>query len=310
MLKRRSLAALPVLLGAGCSPAGLLNTLAPDRLVARSIRYGDGPRHSLDVYSAGQAGGPVVLFLYGGSWDSGNKATYRFVGAALASLGFVVVIPDYRLYPEVRYPAFLEDNAAALDWTRRHIHRFGGDGLPPFVMGHSAGAYNAAMLTLDPRWLGAFGRTPRADLRGLVGLAGPYDFLPLDSDELRDIFRPGQPPRSTQPIEHVDGHNPPVLLLAGSADRVVRPSNTIRLAQRIRERGGCVVSRLYPGVGHTEIIGAFAGALRFLAPSLRDSARFIRAVAAAQPPGCCPDLAPSNVADSAQSGSSDPPLVP
>ncbi len=292
MLKRRSLAALPVLLGAGCSPAGLLNTLAPDRLVARSIRYGDGPRHSLDVYSAGQAGGPVVLFLYGGSWD------------------FVVVIPDYRLYPEVRYPAFLEDNAAALDWTRRHIGRFGGGSLPPFVMGHSAGAYNAAMLTLDPRWLGAFGRTPRADLRGMVGLAGPYDFLPLDSDELRDIFRPGQPPRSTQPIEHVDGRNPPVLLLAGSADRVVRPSNTIRLAQRIRARGGCVESRLYPGVGHVEIIGAFAGALRFLAPSLRDSARFIRAVAAAQPPGCRPDLAPSNVADSAQSGSSDPPLVP
>ena len=305
MLKRRSLAALPLLLGAGCSPAGLLNALAPDRLVARSIPYGDGPRRSLDIYAAGQAGGPVVLFLYGGSWDSGNKAMYRFVGAALASLGFVVVIPDYRLYPEVRYPAFLEDNAAALDWTRRHIHRFGGDTSPPFLMGHSAGAYNAAMLTLDPRWLLAFGRTPRADLRGMVGLAGPYDFLPLDSDELRDIFLPGRPLRSTQPIEHVDGQNPPVLLLAGTADRVVRPSNTIRLAQRIRAEGGFVEERLYPGVGHVEIIGAFAGTLRFLAPSLRDCARFMHAAVSARLPVSRP-----NSGAAAQPGSSDQPMVP
>ena len=275
----------PLALIAGCSPLGIINGLAPDRLVARSVAYGEGARHSLDVYAparhpAPQASHPVVLFLYGGGWDTGDKAMYPFVGGALAALGFVVVIPDYRLYPEVRYPDFLLDCAQALAWTRRHAHRFGGGTAPPYLLGHSAGAYNAAMLALDPRWLGAVGLAPRPDLSGMVGLAGPYDFLPLDSDVLRQIFAPGRPLRTTQPVAHVDGHNPPMLLLAGGADRVVRPSNTLSLARRVREAGGSVQERLYPGIDHVEIIGAFAGPLRFLAPSLRDSASFMHA-----PPG-------------------------
>ena len=258
----------------------MLGALAPDRLVAKAIPYGSGPRHRLDVYAPAHiaAGGlPVVLFLYGGSWDSGDRRLYRFVGGALASLGFVVVIPDYRLYPEIRYPAFLQDCAAALDWTRRKAGHFGADARPPFVLGHSAGAYNAAMLALDSRWLAPFGMDPRHDLRGMVGLAGPYDFLPLDTDELRAIFAPGRPLSSTQPINHVSGRNPPLLLLAGRQDRIVRPGNTVRLAARVREAGGFACDRLYPGIGHIEIIGAFAGPLRFLAPSLRDSASFMHA---------------------------------
>ena len=280
--RRRALSSLPLLLAAGCSPLGFVNGLAPDRLVARSIPYGDGPRRSVDVYAparppAPHTSHPVVLFLYGGSWDSGEKAMYRFVGGALATLGFVVVIPDYRLYPEVRYPEFLLDCAQAVAWTRRHGPRFGGGTAPPYLLGHSAGAYNAAMLALDPRWLGAVGLAPRLDLRGMVGLAGPYDFLPLDSDELDQIFAPGRPLRTTQPIAHVDGRNPPMLLLAGAADRVVRPSNTLRLAQRVREAGGPVQARIYRGIDHVEIIGAFAGPFRFLAPSLRDCASFMHA---------------------------------
>lgn len=282
LIGRRALAGLPLLLAGGCSPVGMLNALAPDCFLARSIPYGDGPRHSLDVYAppndaALRAPCPVVLFLYGGSWDSGEKARYRFVGAALSAVGFVVVIPDYRVYPEVTYPAFLEDCAAALAWTRRNAARFGGSTEPPFMMGHSAGAYNAAMLALDPRWLGRVGLSPRRDLRGMVGLAGPYDFLPLGTEELRRIFAPGQPLGTTQPIAHVDGRNPPMLLLAGDRDRIVRPSNTVRLAARIREAGGPVEHRIYPGIGHNEIIGAFAAPLRFLAPSLRDSASFMHA---------------------------------
>ena len=283
------MAALPLLLASGCSPAGILNALAPDRLAASSIAYGNGPRRRLDVYAPpdapGQAAHPTVVFLYGGSWNSGHKAMYRFVGGALAALGFVVVIPDYRLYPEVRYPDFLDDCAASLAWTRRNASRFGAAAAPPFVMGHSAGAYNAAMLTLDPRWLGRAGLSPRANLGGMVGLAGPYDFVP-DTDELRGVFAPGQPPRSTQPIAHVDGRNPPMLLLAGSADTIVRPANTTRLAARIRQAGGAVEERIYPGIDHLEILGAFAGPLRFLAPSLRDSARFMHAAQAA--PGAHP----------------------
>lgn len=272
--------ALPLLLASRCSPAGILNALSPDRLVANSIAYGSGPRRSLDVYAPADAAGsdayPTVVFLYGGSWDSGHKAMYRFVGGALAALGFVVVIPDYRLYPEVRYPDFLDDCAEAIAWTRRNINRFGAATTPPFVMGHSAGAYNAAMLTLDPRWLRRAGLSPQTDLRGMVGLAGPYDFVP-DTEELRQVFAPGQPPHSTQPIAYVDGRNPPMLLLAGSADTTVRPANTMRLAARIRQAGGAVEERIYPGIDHLEILGAFAGPLRFLAPSLRDSARFMHA---------------------------------
>ncbi len=281
MIGRRALSSLPLLL-AGCSPLDIIDGLAPDRLVARSIAYGDGPRRSLDVYAPARhpvthGSHPAVLFLYGGAWNSGDKAMYRFVGGALAALGFVVVIPDYRLYPEVRYPEFLQDCAQALAWTRRHGSRFGAAATPPYLMGHSAGAYNAAMLTLDPRWLGAVGLAPLVDLSGMVGLAGPYDFLPLDSDELRRIFAPGRPLETTQPIAHVDGRNPPMLLLAGSADRVVRPSNTLRLARRVRRAGGVAEVRIYPGLDHVEIIGAFAGPLRFLAPSLRDSANFMHA---------------------------------
>ena len=284
LIGRRLVAAAPLLLVGGCSPAGIVNALAPDRLVAQSIPYASGPRHSLDVYAPAQAeshGHPVVMFIYGGSWDTGSKRMYRFVGGALASLGFVVVIPDYRLYPEVAYPAFLQDCAAALDWTRRNAQRFGGSPDKPFIMGHSAGAYNAAMLALDPQWLRPFDMTPLGDLRGMVGLAGPYDFLPLDTDKLRAIFAPGKPLASTQPIDHVSGRNPPLLLLAGKDDHVVRPSNTIRLAAAVRAKGGVVVERLYPGIGHVEIIGAFSGPLRFLAPSLRDSAAFMHASPAA-----------------------------
>ena len=280
--RRRALSSLPLLLAGGCSPLGIVNGLAPERLVARSIPYGDGPRRSLDVYApsrrpAPHAAHPVVLFLYGGAWDTGDKAMYRFVGGALAALGFVVVIPDYRLYPQVRYPDFLLDCARALAWTRRHGWHFGGAAAPPYLLGHSAGAYNAAMLALDARWLGAFGLAPQVDLGGMVGLAGPYDFLPLDSDELRRIFAPGRPLYTTQPIAHVDGRNPPMLLLAGGADRVVRPANSLRLAQRVRDAGGAVQARIYPGLDHVEIIGAFAGPLRFLAPSLRDCASFMHA---------------------------------
>nr|WP_321985813.1 alpha/beta hydrolase [uncultured Lichenicoccus sp.] len=281
VLRRRALFGAPLLAvgaTAACSPAGILNALASDGPCAASLPYGIGPRRTLDVYAptAGSGPYPVVLFLYGGSWDSGDKRTYRFVGAALAARGFVVVIPDYRLYPEVRYPDFLLDCAQALLWTRQHADGFGGNRLPPFVVGHSAGAYNAAMLALDPRWLSRFGLKPRLDLAGLVGIAGPYDFLPLDTARLRDIFAPAAPLASSQPITHADGPAPAVLLLAGTADHTVRPGNTIRLAAALRAHGVAVQERLYAGVDHYRIIGAVSAPLRFLAPTLRDVVDFMR----------------------------------
>lgn len=280
-MHRRSLLALGgALAAAGCSPLQVLNDLAPSRLVADGVIYGEGPRHALDVYVPQGAGPfPVVVFLYGGGWNSGNRAMYRFVGGALADRGFVTVIPDYRLFPQVRFPAFLEDNAAALRWTRDTIGRYGGATDRLFVMGHSAGAYNAAMLTLDGQWLAGVGMT-RAALRGTVALAGPYDFLPLDTDELRTIFGPADQLARTQPINFVDGKAAPMLLLAGDKDTTVNPANTTRLAARIRQAGGTVQDRLYPGVDHLEIVGAIGVPLRFLAPTLRDAVAFMGSNAA------------------------------
>ncbi|WP_419730676.1 alpha/beta hydrolase [Lichenicola sp.] len=279
-LTRRLFSALgssAALLAAGCSPVRLLNTLAPDRLAADGIAYGADSRQRLDIYRpAGIPPFPVLVFLYGGSWDSGARGIYRFLGGAFAAHGFMTVVPDYRLFPEVRYPTFLQDCAAAMAWTRRNIAAYGGSSAAPTLMGHSAGAYNAAMLTLDPALLEAVGLSPRHDIGRMIGLAGPYDFLPLDTDELRAIFGPPAGLPATQPINHADGGNPPMLLLAGTADHTVRPGNTVRLAGRIHARGGPVSYRLYPGVDHLEIVGAISGALRFLAPTFGDSLAFMQ----------------------------------
>jgi acetyl esterase/lipase len=257
---------------AACSPLGLLNGLAPGRKVAQDLPYGAGSRRRLDVYApAGGGPAPIVVFYYGGSWDSGAKAMYRFVGGALAARGCVTVIPDYRLYPEVRYPDFLEDCAAAFAWAADHGADYGGAGAP-FLMGHSAGAYNAAMLALVPNYLTAAGAPQPA---GMIGLAGPYDFLPLHDPKLEQIFGIPPTPPVTQPINHVDGRNPPMLLLAGTADTTVLPRNTTRLAARIRAAGGPATDKLYRGINHVEIVGAIGQPFRFLAPSLRDSLAFI-----------------------------------
>ena len=271
----------------GCSGVALLNAVEPRGGIAveRDIAYRSGPRGGLDVYRPRNADGhaPVVVFLYGGGWDSGRKADYAFAGAALARQGFVTVIPDYRLYPEVRWPAFLEDSAAAVAWTRAHAAELGGDPGRLFLMGHSAGAYNAVMLAVDRRWLAPHGVDPRRDIRGVVGLAGPYDFLPLKTEELKTIFGPADQRPDTQPINHVDGQAPPLFLAADIGDKVVDPGNTDRMAARVRAAGGAVEARAYKGLDHALILGAIAAPLRFLAPVLPDVTRFIRTQAEARP---------------------------
>ncbi len=286
VLGRRVLGGMGLLLAAGCSPARILNDLAPRRRVAEGIPYGDGPRRTLDVYAPdslpGAGPAPVIVFLYGGGWKDGSKALYRFVGGALAQRGAIVVIPDYRLYPQVRYPDFLRDCAAAVRWATLHARTVAEARAPDhaaapepvFLVGHSAGAYNAAMLAFDPRWLGAEGMVPRQALRGLVGLAGPYDFLPLHTAELASIFG-GADRVDTQPITYAGGDGPPALLCAGSSDTTVLPANTLHLAAHIRAAGGFAEDRIYPGINHVEIIGAMAAPLRFLAPTLRDTLAFV-----------------------------------
>lgn len=261
-----------------CSPATPLNFLARsgDWTVSRE-KYGQQARNGIDVYTpSGASRAPVIVFFYGGNWQSGDKGMYRFVAASLASRGYVTVVPDYRVYPEVRFAGFMQDAALAVAWTKQNIERFGGDPKRVFLMGHSAGAHIAAMLTLDPRWLGKEGLDPRRDIAGLIGVAGPYDFLPLHDDVLKVIFSGGDMAHS-QPITFVKGGEPPALLVTGRNDETVDPGNTARLAARLRAHRGDVTEIEYPSVGHTAIVGAFSPLLRPLAPVVNDVDKFVRA---------------------------------
>ena len=273
----RSVVAAGAGLVAGCSPFALINGLAPAKThrANRDLAYGPHPRHRLDLYrpSAGAAA-PVAVFFYGGNWHTGNRGDYLFAGEALASRGIVAVVPDYRLYPEVRFPAFLEDCARAVAWTQANVAQFGGDPRRLVVVGHSAGAYNAAMLALDPAYLRAAGMAP-GTLRGLVGLAGPYDFLPLQSEISRAVFGFPDTPAATQPINFVTAAAPPTLLASGANDQTVDPRNSARLAAQLRRNGVPVREIVYPRLGHSTLIGALAVPLRAIARVLDDVARFI-----------------------------------
>ena len=277
----RILAALATVATLGGCSAGLLNVVEPTPgVVTRDVSFeGAGSTLRLDIYAprAGARPAPVVVFFYGGGWDSGRRQDYAFVGKALAARGYLTVIPDYRVYPQVRWPAFLQDNARAVRWVKDHGADYGGDPTRLVLMGHSAGAYNAAMLALDPRWLGAVGLDPVRDVRGMVGLAGPYDFLPLHSDELREIFGPPDQRPDTQPINHVTGRAPPLWLAADPGDKVVEAANATRLAGAVRAKGGSVEERYYGGLSHALMVGVIAAPLRFLAPVLRDASAFIDA---------------------------------
>ena len=275
---RRGLLALgTAALAAGCSPLRLINELAPSDTYTRAenLGYGPHPRQRLDVYMPAQAAAraPIAVFFYGGSWRSGSRADYLFVGEALASRGIVTAVADYRLYPEVRFPQFVDDSAAAVAWLAPRAGEFGGDPARLFVIGHSAGAYNAAMVALD----GAYLRRADASARiaGFVGLAGPYDFLPLESPLLRAIFGWPDTPPETQPIRFAGAGAPPTLLLTAERDTVVSPGNSVRLAARLREAGRPVREIVYAGVDHRTLVGAFAAPLRDLAPVLDDVSAFV-----------------------------------
>jgi acetyl esterase/lipase len=262
-------------------PLGTFNALMPkDRAsvrVAEGIAFGTGPRLKLDVYAPRSAAArprPVIVFLYGGSWNSGRRQGYAFAGRALAAQGFVVVVPDYRLVPEVRYPDFLRDCAAAVHWARTGAGRYGGDGSRIVLVGHSAGAYNAAMLALDPGLLGA----DRAAIRGFAGLAGPYDFLPLDDPATIAAFGHWRPLAETQPVGHAAPGAPPALILHGTGDTRVMPRHSPALATRLEAAGADVRLKLYPRLGHVGILASVAIPFRRQAPVLADVARFAHEV--------------------------------
>ena len=268
-------------LASACSPLTAFNTLAPrDRAVrvGRDIAYGPDPAQSLDVYAPpeGARGAPVLMFFYGGAWNSGRRQDYAFVGQALASRGFLTVLPGYRLVPQVRYPAFMQDAAVAARWTRDHAASYGGDPDRLMLSGHSAGAYIALQLALDGSFLRAADVDPGL-IRAVAGLSGPYDFLPLAVQSTIDAFGGYPDLPSTQPINHVHPGAPPAFLAWGAKDDVVWVKNINHLAAALRAAGDVVEAKIYPGLTHADTVLALSPVFRRKAPILADMTAFLMA---------------------------------
>jgi acetyl esterase/lipase len=244
-----------------------------------SIAYGDDARQKLDIYLPKQnaAGASAVLiFFHGGSWHDGEREGYGFLGRAFAARGFVTVIADYRKAPSVRFPAFVQDTASAIAWVHANIAKHDGDADRIFVMGHSAGAHIAMMTALDPQWLAANNLAPNV-IKGVIGLAGPYDFLPLTTDSSKIALGQWPDLTETQPITFARADAPPLLLLTGDKDTVVKPRNSKILSEAIQALGGQQQLRIYPDVDHADIIMAVARPFRQKAPVVSDVVNFIKA---------------------------------
>ncbi|RYE07646.1 MAG: alpha/beta hydrolase [Hyphomicrobiales bacterium] len=269
-------------------------------VLAKDLPFADGDRKRLDIYAPKQLSGPapVVMFIYGGSWKQGRRQDYQFVGQALAANGFIVVIPDYRLYPEVTYPAFLEDNAQAVKWIEDNIATYGGDTSRFFIAGHSAGAYNSVMLGLERSFLRDYNVT--MPIKGIAAISGPYDFYPFEYDEVRSVFGQNDNPQGTQPINLVAPDRPPMLIVSGTSDPIVRVQNSQHFAAKMREAGDWVTEKYYDGLGHMEPAFAIGAMWRWRAPVLQDMVSFFTQFGAfpsgAPRPAYTPE-APAGVAD-------------
>jgi acetyl esterase/lipase len=252
------------------------NALVPkdkDGLLAQSdMAYGPDPRQKLDLYMPRESALPlpIVLFVHGGSWQEGNKNGYGFVGRALAAKGFMTLVMNYRLHPKDRYPAFVDDVALALRWAADNGKSLGGNPQKLFALGHSAGAYDIAMAVLDERYAAT-----RPKLAGVVTMAGPFDFLPLDAKATIKVFGAVPDLPSTQPINHVTANAPPFLILHGTGDTTVFPRNAVALDKALREKGVSSELKFYDGTSHVGIILALAKPFRGT-PVLEDAVRFMR----------------------------------
>jgi acetyl esterase/lipase len=271
---------LVLLCTTGCSSFDIVNAMSPSCGYRRTadIPYGTAARQKLDLYQPTSTAKParIVVFFYGGSWQHGNKADYRFAAEAFTSKGYIAVLPDYRLYPQVTFPAFVQDAALAVRWVHDHAKQIGGDPSHIYLAGHSAGAHIAILVASDPRYLQQVG-LDRSAIRAAVGLAGPYDFK--INGKLQLVFPPATQPAdpSCEPIDVVDGKEPPLLLLNGQVDATVEPGNATRLAGKIHQLGGQATVKIYPHTSHTGIVAALAFPFRwFSAPVLDDSVAFFR----------------------------------
>ncbi|TVP92119.1 MAG: alpha/beta hydrolase [Pseudomonadaceae bacterium] len=283
VLPIRALCLASLALLTACSPLAPVNFFVPDDSyhLRADQAYGSDERQRLDVFlPVGELDrAPVALFFYGGSWRGGSKDNYTFVGEALASRGIITVIADYRVYPEVTYPDFLHDSAAALAWVVEQRSDWQPQSGPLVVMGHSAGAYNAAMLALDPRWLEPHALSP-ADLDAWVSLAGPFEFLPIINPRVKPVFHHPDTPLDSQPIEHAGSHSPPALLMAARPDRLVDPErNTQAMSEKLSAAGVAVDTHYFESRNHFTLVLALAHPFQHWDPVLDKTADFIHQLA-------------------------------
>jgi acetyl esterase/lipase len=281
MSRRIALTGLAGMLATGCGrlafmAANVPAAFGPHRRRA-NLSYGPDPQHRLDVYMPNRTSGTpraLVVFWHGGRWSFGDKSDYRFVGAALAELGLVAVLPNYRLYPAVKMPGFMDDAARAVRWAAAHAGEHGADPQRLYLMGHSAGAHMAALLTLDERYFASISQ-PAPQIVGMIGLSGAYDFLPLREADVQDMFGPPQNYPDSQPINFVRSDAPPMLLVHGLDDATVSPRNSRNLAAALRDRGVPVTLKLYSKVSHADTVAALSLLARGRAPTLADIAAFV-----------------------------------
>lgn len=266
---------------AACSMTGLLNATITKQgyHVERDIAYGENVRQKIDVYIPDdlEKPAPVMVFFYGGSWQFGSKKDYVFLGQAFASKGIITVIADYRLYPEVYFPAFVEDGANAFHFVHEYIAEYGGDPNNLFLAGHSAGAFIAMMLTVDDHYLKQ-AHAQKSWIRGTIGIAGPYDFLPLTDPKLIDLFSK-QNIASTQPINFIHSKQPPIFLTHGTDDDTVGLKNAQNVTARLTSLNSPVETHYYENTGHIGIALSLAEHFRERTPLREDVTNFIHRTA-------------------------------
>jgi acetyl esterase/lipase len=292
MSRRTALSWLLATATAGCSRAAFFAANFPAIFGAYTrhadLAYGEGPQHRLDVYVPHKpaAARAVVVFWHGGRWSYGDKSDYRFVGAALTELGCVAVLPNYRHYPQVKMPGFMEDAARAAQWAAAHAADYGADPRRLILMGHSAGAHIAALVTLDRRYFAAIAPPSapagRPQIAGVIGLSGPYDFLPLQEPDVKDMFGPPPLYPESQPINFVRPDAPPMLLVHGLKDDTVWPRNSRNLAAALEKLGVPVTLDLYPNLSHADTVAALSAPLRSRAPILAAIGAFVPQAALAE----------------------------
>lgn len=222
-----------------------------------AANYAADPAQKLQLFvpdgPAPKRGFPLVAFFHGGGWHSGDPHDYGWIARALAEKGYATALVGYRLNKPGRFPAMLEDSAAGVRWALAHARGLGIDPSRVVLMGHSAGAYNSTMLALDRRWLAREG-VPDGTVKGAVVLAGPADFYPFAKKSSINAMGHWPRPEDTQPVNFVRADAPPLLLVHGTRDTVVRPRNAVILARRMTAAGARTRAVLIDGMGHNGMV--------------------------------------------------------